>query len=365
VPSLGNLIAVLPGLQFTDFHKFLVSAGGLALAAGLALPIFLLRTQKTVAVSTKQLAELSEPARQATGVQQEQLLWLIQAWPWVSGFLVLTGVLLTAFGAAKWHKRQVVLNQKEQEEIKKIIAEQEKAKQESIAIARGNIETPKESEIALEEKIAESVPALTDATSDDLAESPGAIIAPAESPTTPAERFEEESEALNRLVSELPQLPETMRNGIKTLTAQELVGFLLKKSLPKGSEILRFVKLENGGRTDFLLFPTEPDIPELAIDVRFVSNPYTVEFVSREARAWATKIADATTGRPVYPVSVIVFDGDEISRKLMSAVTARFMNPTLPHAALYIFSFAALARAQHFPIDVSTIVKTSGVYTQY
>ena len=313
---------MLPSLQFTDFHKFLVSAGGIACVAAGALPFFLLRTQKTVSTTSKQLSELSPDARTATEVQQSQLLWLLRVWPWVSVLLLLVGITFIAIGGIQWRKRQNVLNEKETAEIKKLDSEREKADaekekvyQESIALSRSNKETPTEALESIEEKTSESPSADNDP--DDLpTEAASESVTEVERPEQAT--FDSTQAALTTIMAASQDLAPEARGYIETLGSLELTSQAIRRSLPNAS-ITRNVRI-GSTRADFVITTRENDRFDLVIDVRRLThNASHLSESVRRIQAWAEKVSSATNAIPIKnyrPLSIMVLPEGASSKQI-------------------------------------------------
>jgi hypothetical protein len=313
--ALATLTNVFPSLQFTDFHKFLVSAGGLTCVASGALPFFLLRTQKTVFTTSQQLDELSPDARSAAETQQAQLLWLLKVWPWISVFLLLVGAVLILVGAFQWRSRQNVLNKRDTAEIDKLNAERgkadaekEKIYQESIALSRINKESPAETSKSLEEKAIEAV---EDAATPDEhfgdGETPDLNIEPEDLPT------DSTTAALNTIVAASQDLPAEARGYIETISALELTSQAIRRSLPDAS-ITRNVRI-GSTRADFVITSRDQERFDLAIDVRRITQNFGQprEIVNR-IRKWANAVAETTNPVPLKnyrPLSILILPDDE------------------------------------------------------
>lgn len=90
-------------LDFSSFYKFVSSVGLLLLAAAVALPWFALR-------ATAPDAPAGTPASLnvdlALDARAQQFLFIVSAYPWVSGVLFVLGSVLTGYGLFAWRSRQ-------------------------------------------------------------------------------------------------------------------------------------------------------------------------------------------------------------------------------------------------------------------
>jgi hypothetical protein len=161
MPFWGIVLDVLPSLQFTEYHKFLVSAGGLSVGLSAALPLFLLRNQKILELKAEDVAKLNSASQKALSLQQGQILWLLETWPLISGSLMIVGLVLILHGAIVWRGRQAILNSREDAEIKRINAEEQKFLQEAASFMRAH-------QISVDEKIDSAEEELREAESGSL-----------------------------------------------------------------------------------------------------------------------------------------------------------------------------------------------------
>ncbi|MEV6691287.1 hypothetical protein AB0M35_07440 [Micromonospora sp. NPDC051196] len=306
---------MLPGLQFTDFHKFLVSVGGLSLASGIALPLLLLRSQKALLVSEKDISLLAPSAAKAVRSQQDQLAWLIRYWPIVSVVLVVLGASLVVKGAIMWKRRQDRLNERDDAEIDRVKAEREKFHQETLLLARQHQESPSQADVSLEEKAAESVgeensegrPSVPAADDDD-----GTSAGPSQ-PSVPEQRADEETASKKQL-----------RAMTLQVEAEELV---LRKvrSLYRGHlDMVRDVRIGNV-RADALAMSRSPDMPSLILDIRtvLVRPDWLTHFRRRfqESLRWMSQVKDVAATElhaDVKPVVLFVFNQNPSEKTVLS-----------------------------------------------
>ncbi|MEE6260968.1 hypothetical protein [Plantactinospora sonchi] len=279
---------MLPGLQYTDFHKFLVSVGGLLSVVGLALPVFLLRNQPTLLIADHQLGQATPEAQQAVRSQQDQLAFLILSWPWISIGLIVVGLLLVALGARSWRKQQTRSDSREQAEISKLLAEGEKAHQETLALVSANQASPKE--------LAEQ-----DAERELAAESP-ADIALTSAPTQIASDSDISAAPItiiNRRSSD-----NAVRRAIITSTERWFEG--------KGTAVPN-VKLGGGRYATRALVSAVDYAPNLLLEIRYVdpSIPRRLSEAVQELAGWGIAAANSAHGMfksQFIPVAVLAYE---------------------------------------------------------
>ncbi|MFI6263133.1 hypothetical protein [Micromonospora sp. NPDC051006] len=272
-------------MQFSDFHKFLVSVGGLSLAAAVALPILLLRSQKTVMVTEKQLADLSPNARDAVEAQQKQALWIINYWPPVSIVLFAIGTVLIVVGAVIWKKRQDLLNDRESAELEKVKLEHEKTRHEIRALIRDNKEGEEE---AVEAAIKESAADPPSSDQDDRTEVPRP-----RPPTEKEERPDDGSRAsttrtnisaLKTVATNVGSLE--IRGMLNYIRAQEEAVLYLERVYAGKLDVVRNVRL-GVDRADFMVTSDTEDMPNLAVDVSQINGTSVARPKVRQSLEWA------------------------------------------------------------------------------
>src|SRR4051812_38513684 len=104
---------LVPKVDFGNIHKFLVSLGLALVLAALVVPWFILRESDALLVSTQQLNELTQTARETLERKQNSIHFLVIVWPYVSVVLLTSGVSLVVFGLVKWRQRQAVQDRME------------------------------------------------------------------------------------------------------------------------------------------------------------------------------------------------------------------------------------------------------------
>ncbi|MFF0824971.1 hypothetical protein ACFYUR_31745 [Micromonospora haikouensis] len=307
---------MLPGLQFTDFHKFLVSVGGLFLASGIALPLVLLRSQKALLVPEKEMSLLVPSAARAVRSQQDQLTWLIRFWPFVSAALVVLGAFFIVKGAIMWKHRQDRLNERDDAEIDRVKAEREKFHQETLTLARQHQESPIQADASLEEKAAESAEG---EPSDDRT-----VGSEASSGDETPEGSSHSSVPEQRADDEMTISQKQLRAMALQVEAEELI---LRKfrSLYRGNlDLVRDVRIA-GLRADSLVMSRVPNAPNLILDVRTVSvRPNWVPNLRRrlqESLRWISQVkvaAAAELHADVKPLVLFVFDQNPSEKTVLS-----------------------------------------------
>ncbi|QDY10227.1 hypothetical protein FJK98_26330 [Micromonospora sp. HM134] len=261
---------MLPSLQFTEFHKFLVSAGGLSMGTAAALPVFLIKTQKASLVKNNEVSDLSPTSKGALEIQQNQMLWLLKSWPFISGTLMLAGMLLLIFGAAIWKRRQDVLNEREASEIRRTNAEEEKLRQESAALLRAHREPLEEQLQAVEEK-AREVEQISERGPEQEAQPP-------DNSDLNKEARESERAATSAefwLDSfEIPSgAPKNVANVLNYLRIEERAIERIGNMYKGDVDVSRQVRLGDA-RVDATFTSLSSDLPNLVVDVKYLSGSF-------------------------------------------------------------------------------------------
>jgi hypothetical protein len=332
---------VLPGLQYTDFHKFLVSIGGLFMAAGFALPIFLLRTQSSLLVPADQLAKATPGAAAAIQSQQEQIAILVAVWPWLSAGLSIIGLALIAVGARTWRKQQKRIEHREEAELSKIRAEGEKAQQETLALVKAQKATPDD---LAEQVEAESAEIPDSSVKDSSGASPAVVTPRSSSTTTPniekrlgtreadfraevLERIADHFGAAMDLVTDVKLGPGTVADGIFVSRVAELPNLLVEvRSAPRPSEIaVRSLVQELAGWALSAVTKAEQRFGSGFIPVVvIIVGSGTDENLGRRVRQFRHIAADEAVTLSEYPrpLALLVTDAKNMSLSRLDAVPA-------------------------------------------
>ncbi|MEU4564886.1 hypothetical protein AB0F72_41450 [Actinoplanes sp. NPDC023936] len=298
---------VLPSLQFTDFHKFLVSAGGLSVAAAVGLPL-VMRTQKLNLTSAKDVTALPPQTQDALELQQQQSLILLKAWPYASGFLLALGITLVLIGGISWRNRQKVINDRESAEIDKIRAEREKAYQETVAIIRSHKEDLDETAQSLEEKVIDSQ------STEELSSSEAASAVGPKPRTNSSDVAVSETpdSALQKTILELdPESSATVKGMVRFIKAQqEAIHRFIDLWGGENIDIVRDVRIRGGGRADFVVTSRLDHIPGIVADIRTYSEGMSPRVASEIVSKWLRRAFETTAleyNAPLRPVSVLIF----------------------------------------------------------
>ncbi|MFI7649742.1 hypothetical protein ACIBTZ_27215 [Micromonospora sp. NPDC049460] len=306
---------MLPSLQFTEYHKFLVSVGGLSVGLAAALPIFLLRTQKVPTIKAEDIGKLDPASQKALALQQEQTLWLLKVWPIISALLLVVGLVLVWRGATIWRKRQRVLNSREDAEIKRIAAEESKLTQEAASFMRAHQLSPDEQARVAEEKIEEDGELLAVPVGSELQEAePSAVPHP-----RPASNVDASwTESL-----EIPaDAPSNVRGLLTYLVNQNRLLDRLARPFQGQVDVARGVRLGRA-EMDAVFTSSHPQLPSLVVEVK------TLRSAGAKQSAWsgilAADEAKATAEREVKrefrPVVVYLLpDTDTDSKRFYVAI---------------------------------------------
>jgi hypothetical protein len=99
-------------VDYSSFYKFVSSIGLVLIASAATIPWFVMRA--AVPESFRN-ARAEETLERAAETRADQYLLALQAYPWVSGTLVILGLILTIYGLFAWRSRQVKLDADEDE----------------------------------------------------------------------------------------------------------------------------------------------------------------------------------------------------------------------------------------------------------
>jgi hypothetical protein len=320
---------MLPGLQFTDFHKFLVSVGGLSLAASVSLPALLLRSQNVILIPEKQLGELSKPAASAIRLQQDQTLFMLKYWPILSIVLAFGGVVLIVTGATIWRERQELLNKRDASELAKSDAERRKLDEEANALVRANKENDEENARAITQEAAMEDPqnSIIDAADPRI---------PEQRREASTEKAEDPEELLQNSIRRLREAlsifdtdsqlgsPRYARGVISHTLAQEQAALFAYRLFKGQCEIVKGVRTGLYSRADFIVTSRVKELPNLIVKVTRLSevNKNQTLRTMRNLEDWAQRTpADANNLFNVHyrPMIFLVHDGKfyERSREVL------------------------------------------------
>lgn len=90
-------------IDYSSFYKFVTSVGILLILAAAALPWFVFQLSIPAVEPNTTSFDLVEIAKDE---RASQYLWIVQATPWISAVLAISGLLVTIYGIVTWKKRQ-------------------------------------------------------------------------------------------------------------------------------------------------------------------------------------------------------------------------------------------------------------------
>jgi hypothetical protein len=100
-------------VEYSDYYKFVVSAGIALIIVALALPWAFLREPFDLAFDTAKMSSITPQAKALILQRQGSLLWIWRFIPWITGCLLVTGAYSTGIGLWKWRARQLVRDRAE------------------------------------------------------------------------------------------------------------------------------------------------------------------------------------------------------------------------------------------------------------
>ncbi|MFH6951371.1 hypothetical protein ACHRV6_22980 [Flavobacterium sp. FlaQc-51] len=105
-------------IEFSDINKFLASLGLICIGIAFFLPWFFNNDVSILLLEKDQLDKLTVTANSIIIDQQNALKIINKVIPWVSGVLILVGILLLFYSINRWKKRQAVLDKIQDEDLK-------------------------------------------------------------------------------------------------------------------------------------------------------------------------------------------------------------------------------------------------------
>jgi hypothetical protein len=110
-------------VEYSDFNRFLVSAGYVLIGLALLLPYFYLRENFDLQLEATKIRELTPIAQQIVSEKQHFALLVMRAIPWLSALFIILGLFTLSIGMNKWIKRQKIEDVRQSEELSKLQAE--------------------------------------------------------------------------------------------------------------------------------------------------------------------------------------------------------------------------------------------------
>jgi len=105
-------------IEFSDINKFLTSLGLIVIGAAALLPWFVNQNISSILVEQNKLSNYSETAKRIITKQQENLLFMSWNLNHIVITLMLFGGLLIMIGLYRWGKRQRILDEIQNEELR-------------------------------------------------------------------------------------------------------------------------------------------------------------------------------------------------------------------------------------------------------
>jgi uncharacterized membrane protein YidH (DUF202 family) len=105
-------------IEFSDVNRFLTSLGLIFIGLAFFLPWFINQNQATLIIEAEKLKKLTPTAQVVIKEQQDTILLINNAIPYLSVGLIILGVLLLVIGIVRWNKRQVITDKIQDEELK-------------------------------------------------------------------------------------------------------------------------------------------------------------------------------------------------------------------------------------------------------
>ena len=98
-------------IEFSDLYKFLTSIGLLFIVSAFIIPWLLINQNTGLFISQAEYNLLLEKSKELVIERISFSLFIIQILPWISGALLIIGIILTFFGLRKWKKKQKMVDE--------------------------------------------------------------------------------------------------------------------------------------------------------------------------------------------------------------------------------------------------------------
>ncbi|WP_141561940.1 hypothetical protein [Micromonospora sp. WMMA1996] len=290
------------------------------------------------------MVRLTPEARDAVQVQQQQISFLLNFWPYFTTSMLILGLGFVLWGAISWKRQQDRANDREVAEIEKLQIENEKTYHEVLTLARAHQASPEEAEQAREDKMAEALePSGRDSEAHDptpptASDQLEGQISRTDETATPSARVNPPETREDRAGTEQRQpmpkprkTPLTRSEGLKEF-GKEVVRAAMKaftRSYGPGIDIVPEVSL-GGTIWDAVIISEMNSLPNLALDVKVVGHVGNTRNRLHDSIVGALKISQAAPDelREVFtPTIFLIVDDlnaevneDQNKRRLSSVV---------------------------------------------
>lgn len=105
-------------IEFSDINKFLTSLGLIFIAAAILLPWFINQNIALIILEQESIDKTTETAKAIITNQQDYLLFISQHLSFIITSLIVFGILFLTIGIYRWKKRQYVIDEIQNEELK-------------------------------------------------------------------------------------------------------------------------------------------------------------------------------------------------------------------------------------------------------
>ncbi|MFE2614340.1 hypothetical protein ACFXA2_12070 [Micromonospora chalcea] len=327
------------------------------------------------------MVRLTPEARDAVQVQQQQISFLLNFWPYFTTSMLILGLGFVLWGAISWKRQQDRANDREVAEIAKLQIENEKTYHEVLTLARAHQASPEEAEQAREDKMTEALePSGRDSEAQDptpptTSDQLEGQISRTEETTTPSARvntpeIREDRAGTEQWQPKPRQTPLTRSEGLKEF-GKEVVRAAMKaftRSYGPGIDIVPEVSL-GGTIWDAVIISDMNSLPNLALDVKVVGHVGNTRNRLYDSIVGALKISQAAPDelREVFtPTAFLIVDDlnaevneDQNKRRLSSVVRivereTEALSGLLVPMNVVVATFDSLASAKLHNIDWRT-----------
>jgi hypothetical protein len=105
-------------VEFSDINRFLTSIGLIFLLSSAVLPWFINQNSSVITIDQNTIDSSTDAGKRIIVNQQEYLLFISDHLVCISGTLLVLGILLLGIGIYRWKKRQRVIDEIQNEELK-------------------------------------------------------------------------------------------------------------------------------------------------------------------------------------------------------------------------------------------------------
>lgn len=115
---------MLNKIEFSDLYKFLTSVGLIIVASSVLVPWLLMKEEMGLSITTEEYSKLIESSKELNNNRIDLALTITKLIPWISGVLLIFGLIISGIGIRFWVKKQAQINFADDYKVAKLEKEQ-------------------------------------------------------------------------------------------------------------------------------------------------------------------------------------------------------------------------------------------------